>query len=160
MILTKANNCDSITIQSNLFAESTQSTSAGLVLTTQINCCSDKKNTTINIGRTSNYVVLPDLFDSSWTKLKDGIYSFTLTLTLTNGTTKIEKGCILVDCALLCKLVTFMAHNPESKAYEKYELIKLGENCGMCDCSDMCLLYKSLIKDVNLTKEEKGCDCK
>jgi hypothetical protein len=130
---------------------------ASIVLTTQINCCSDKKNTTITpvLGQ---YVILPTLFDTTWTKLKDGIYHIELELTFTDGSKKKESGCIFVDCTLLCKLVSFMANNPDSKAYSLYELIKFGENCSLCDCSDLCLLYNKLIKEVNL-KQEHDCSC-
>ncbi len=153
MIVTKT--CDAITIQSNLIAEATLPNVVSVVVSAQINCCSDKKNTTIT-GSATSFVIQPSFFGH--TTLKDGIYHIELELTYADGTKKKEVKCVFIDCTLLCKLVSFMANNPDSKAYQLYELIKHGEDCGQCDCSDLCMLYKKLIEEVKL-KQDKNIDC-
>ena len=154
MIVTKT--CDAITIQSNLITEATLPNVVSVVVSGQINCCSDKKNTTISSNIGSTFVVQPNFFGHQ--TLKDGIYHFEIEATYTDGTKKKEVSCVFVDCTLLCKLVSFMANNPNSKAYQLYELIKHGETCGQCDCSDLCMLYKKLIEEVKL-KQDKNIDC-
>ena len=152
MILTKNNNCDSITVNSNLFSQPGE-----LSLTVEINCC--KKNTAVLTPLSIQqgfYLIQPSMF--GWDVLKDGIYSVTLELKQANGSIKKEVACLFVDCYLLCFLVSFMANNPESKAYQKYELLKAGENCQKCDCSDFCLLYDALLKDLNDVEQDK-CSC-
>lgn len=155
MILTKT--CDSITIKSNLIAEATLPNVVSVVVSAQINCCSDKKNTTlVGISGVDTFTLTPAFF--GFTTLKDGIYHIELESTYADGTKKKEVRCVFIDCALICKLVSFMANNPDSKTYELYELIKLGETCGQCDCSDLCMLYKKLIEDIKLT-QDKAVDC-
>lgn len=131
--MTLTSNCTSFLIDSLSF------TPANLSLSLSV---SYQKGTPVvfSIPNTAtDFTILPTQL--GMTSFKDGVYSFTLSITHADSSVSTETLCHYSDCTDTCKL-TFKATDKDSmnKALALIAL-KLSANCDSCRCDDLADLY-------------------
>ncbi len=160
MTITKNQDCTTINIAHDLFEGYKDSTNDVTALNLFY---------TVNGGAEQTYEILPEdisegafamdvaFFDQTTTTLCDGVYCFRLVIE-EDTTETTEYGNILVDCALLCSLATYVWNNPTKQLHAKYEAIKWYQQCNNCDCTTVYSLYQDLLIDLDInTNTDCGC---
>ena len=92
--------------------------------------------------------ILPASFNSI--NLIDGVYKIKIKYTLLDGSTIEESQCFFADCTIKCKIAALLEKALEDNTLNKdlylsYLALSNSNNCGGCNCDDMCLLYENMI---------------
>lgn len=112
----------------------------------------------VTSGSPNFVTITPDLIISaSATEFSDGVYQVTLTAD-DDGTISTEVQCMLVDCALECRVFDYQSENITSRVSQYYEALKLGEQCDNCSCTGMCALYQKILTILQ-TSTDNDCGC-
>jgi len=96
-------------------------------------------------------------FNQTTETLVDGVYCFRVVVSQDENDLT-SYGNILIDCALLCSLATYVWNNPTKQLHAKYEAIKYFQQCNSCDCTTVYKLYQDLLIDLDITiNQDCGC---
>lgn len=174
-------NCEFIQVNSALLTDALLNPSSytGVSIKGTINCCGVDypQALTLANGDYAKYkiennilYIKPQLF--GFDKLKDGVYSFQLTLISAEPVeTVVESNCAFIDCTLKCGLSNKLYKIDDKDKAEVNEATTFAmlhytlthtSNCG-CNCEELCEIYKQLVKYVDdtdyLTSQLSDCGC-
>ena len=165
MTLTLNPNCASIYIESDLISDyiaalPTPLTSLALEITvgTGTSFTIQLDDTNLDLINERYELVPEDL--SQVDAIPDGIYYLELTeTTLSTDDDVVEAGCIFVDCATKCALITYLAENLDNPygIHILYEALTYVGSCSECSCSDAAVIWDRLNEILNDTINTSNC---
>ena len=87
----------------------------------------------------------------------EGIHTITIVKS-ENGVTFSETGCAFVDSNVICVITDYLAkeENKNTNVHLLYNAIKESVACN-CNCDDLCILYRSILLELNLLDRCKIC---
>lgn len=157
MTVTKASNCASFTITSDLITDWVADNTIELTLNVYKNCTDtpvELEAADIDSGSTL-VVTAASLGQTSI--LEDDIYVLEL-VSVDGNTTTTEVYCLFINCDTKCRIITYLADNLNSNIYHLYLALTNGEVCTDADCANACVIFNEisrLLEDSNT----KPCGC-
>lgn len=135
-----------------------------------LDCCKDNKtfleipdltatapDDDVYVDENNNFVINSSFFENG---IVDGVYTVEISMFQGNGTEFSDTGCIFIDCKTKCKVYelikTLTTKEEKTQVLMKHYSLTVGSNCS-CDCSDLCLIYKSLLEDLGNVDYDCGC---
>lgn len=127
---------------------------------TKINCCSDGTVITDVSGLLNNNTVVltPSDLGQDGSIFLDGVYYIKVEAQI-NNTLYTDQVCFFVSCNINCLVIDRVAGTNNTLATVLHQGVELGELCNDCECTEMCLNYEKLLKELNLdtTLPELAC---
>jgi hypothetical protein len=143
MTVTKASNCASFTITSDLIDAWVADNTIELTLNVYKNCAIEPIELEAgDVDSGSTLIVTAASLDQT-SILADDIYVLEL-VSVDGDTTETEVYCLFINCDTKCRIITYLADNLNSNIYHLYQVLNDGEVCTDADCANACVIFNEI----------------